>query len=323
MSKHNKVVLAYHINISIFASLCICIYFVYVYSSQSHVLKGTLGVEEEIIVSSASSTLVQRLNNKGFIDITNEKNSGVNVYIKNAKGRQKAIITTVHGKFEVDIYTMRDYDLDLGITPKDNGEYPKVVCTSIGRFSSGGIVVETTQQNGVDVYANRIYIKGDKIIDSGFYKKIGIKEETVYFDNVMVILNRLGGKSKDIIRIYDDEKNELIFSYSRENSEITFDNLDYYTCEAVGKDFIAFSSRYYDNVTEFFIDCKDSDKKLQSVYDYITEEDYDLNKLMHNESVTRGHTLTFNTRSNGKLIYDINDIVNKTMEKQIVIPIAK
>ncbi len=312
-------------NSIIIVLVLVTLYFGYSYSHRLHVVYGESRTEiaDDMIVTSATTHLEPRLNSGGFTDITNDLSSKIKVKIETVDGEEVATVTTPEGKFTIDIYTMRDYDLDLGLTPKNIGEYPKIECSSIGQFSTGGIIVEITQRYGAETYANRVYIKEDKLVDYGFTKKVGIRDQTIYYDNVVMIVNTLSNEEHDLIRVYDDSTDQLLFKYStsqlESNASINANNI---MCEAVGMDFIALSSRYTDQNIEFFVDFSDENSTFKSVWDYVDLDDDEMEVLKYYESATRGNTLVFaELDSKNNLVYEIRDVVNNTFISDVVIPL--
>ncbi len=314
-----------YVNTSFMIFICIAFYFGYSYSHRMHLMDSKLEVtaEDDMIVTSATTQLEPRLNSGGFTDVTHDINSKIKVNISQVDGVETATITTPEGKFQVDIYTMRDYDLDLGLTPKNIGEYPQITCSSIGKFSTGGIIVEITQRYGSKTYANRIYIKGDRLVDFGFTQKIGVRDEVVYYDNVVMIANTLTSTDHDIVRVYDDATDEVLFTYSSydlaEKVEVDSSRI---RVEAVGRDFISFSSMYYDDKVEYFIDFNDATHTIQSVWNYIKVSSKEMEEIQYNEQITRGNTLIFSDYDySGNIIYEVRDIVNNAPVSRITIPL--
>ncbi len=326
MSTKEKVSVFQYINKTAIVVISTIVFFGYSYSYRMHLVdvKNTVSIKEDVVITSASVKLESRLDSSGFVDITYDVNSRIKVNIMPIDGVETAIISTPDGKYYVDIYTMRDYDLDLGLAPKNYGEYPKINCTSIGQFSTGGIIIEITQRLGSLTYANRVYLKNGELVDVGFNKKIGIRDETIYYDNVILIVNTISGRNEDLVRVYDDSTDEIIYNLSMEEAsvEILQTNYDYFLCEAVGKDFIAFSSRYYDNNLEYFIDFNDETRTIRSVWDYVDINQKEMERLQYNEKATRGHSLVFGKRDNyHNLVYEILDIVNGEVVKYVGVPL--
>ncbi len=325
MSKKEKKALHKYVNTSFLIFIVVAFYFGYSYSHRMHLIdtKSETVKQDDMIVTSATTQLQPRLNSGGFVDITHDINSKIKVNIVPINGEEVATISTPEGKFIVDIYTMRDYDLDLGLTPKNIGEYPQIICTSIGKFSTGGIIIEISQRLGSQTYANRIYIKDGKLVDYGFTEKIGVRDEVIYYDNVVMIANTLISADHDIVRVYDDSTDEMLFNYSSFNLA---NNIDvpsrHLMIEAVGRDFIAFSSRYYDYNKEYYVNFNDEGKTIKSVWDSIKVSGEELERLQYDEQVTRGQTLVFSEYDYvGNLIYEVKDIVNGTTNSRIVLPL--
>ncbi len=325
MSSKEKMNVFKYFNTTILILVSVVIFFGYSYSNRLHLVDvGAMEPDDDIIVTSASVQLEHRLDSSGFTDITYDPASKIKVNITPINGVETAVISTPNGKFYVDIYTMKDYDLDLGLTPKSPGEYPKIKCTSIGQFSSGGIIIEITQVVGAQTYANRIYIKGNKLVDYGFSMKIGQRDETVYYDNVVSIVDTIGGSEHNVVEVYNDSTNEMIYAINTEDVNKATKNvsINYFMCEAVGSNFIAFSTRYYDKNLEYFLDFNDETRKINSVWDYVDASDEEMQRLKHNEEVTSGHSLVFGRRDNeNNLVYDIHEIVNDTVVSNVKIPL--
>ncbi len=326
MSTREKLNVFKYVNTTIIILVIVIVFFGYSYSNRLHLVEVSASVTsyDDVIVTSASVQLENKLESSGFMDITYDPTSKIKVNIMPIEGVETAVISTPEGKFYSDIYTMRDFDLDLGLTPKTYGEYPKINCTSVGRFSTGGIIIEITQVLGSQTYANRIYIKGDKIIDSGFSIKVGQRDETIYYDNVVSIVNTLGGSGHNVVQVYDDKTNKKIFSMSNEELNRTTKNIsnNYFMCEAIGENFIAFSTRYYDKNLEYFLDFNDETRTIKSVWDYIDLSQEDMERLQYNEEATRGHSLVFSKRDNeNNLVYEIHEIVNDTVVSNVKIPL--
>ncbi len=323
MSAKDKVVLFTSVNGYFAIFISVMIFFSYSYTYKFYLIENRSNSPDDIVETAATRELEQKLNGVGFIDLTNDSDSKIRVFIKPENGVEQAMITTPDGKFFVDIYTMRDFDLDLGLSPKYYGEYPEITCTTIGQFSTGGILIETIQRDGVESYVNRIYIKDDKVVDVGFFKKIGINDDIVYYDNTVLIINTLRGEYNDILRVYDDETTEIIFSFKGYNDEVRALDLDVLMCEAVGENFISFSSKYYNDTQEYYMDFNEDDIRVHSVWDFLSPNEYDVEQLKYYETITEGHTLEFKERNyKNQLVYNINDIVNDEVIFQIKIQLS-
>lgn len=305
-------------------SVAICIvfvamnYFFYRYNDKLHIIKNSLNneyINEEVSMTSATI--------EGGNNLTRTaKSDETKAYMKTTNDGDVLVVVTETKEFEVDIYTMKNYDADLGLPLRDEGEYPKIFVSTVTKLTTGGLIVETVQTLGSDTFANRVYIKDDEIVDEGFQIRTDIEDKTLYYDNAILIIDTLNNLERDVIRVYDDTTGNQIFSINSKDAPI-LDKPDFnLICSAVGNNFISLSDLYTNNGGEYFIDFLDNPKEIKSVWDYLDVTDEQLHKFKVYEKSTLGECLVFlrRTGDNG-LMYYINYPVKLDMNNTVIIPL--
>lgn len=316
-----------HYSVAIYIVLVSIIYFLYKFNDKFHIVKNTAyNVTMDDYVNVTSATIEDansRLTKTSNTDVTR-------AYMKNVNNRDLLVVVTETNEFEIDIYTMKSYDLDLGIPLKDESDYPDISVSSVTKLATGGLIVETVQTLGTNTFANKIYIKDDKIIDKGFEIRTDIVDKTLYYDNAILIIDTLNEREKDVIRVYDDTTGTQVFSMNSKDAPL-LDTPEFdLVCSAVGNNFVTLSDLYTDKGGEYFIDFLDSSKEIKSVWDYIDVTDEQLNKFKVYEKATGGECLVFlrRTLDNGLMYYidypvkfDINN-KDKDSDNTFIIPLT-
>lgn len=306
-----------HYTVAIYIVIGAIIFFFYMYNDKFHLVKESKNntyINSDVGVTGASLEVGENNNN-----LSMSSDVGIiHAYIKNTKNSDSLIVVTETKEIEIDIYTMKNHDLDLGLPLKNKVEYPRIDINTVSKLTTGGLIVETVQTLGTDTYANRVYIKDDTIIDQGFEIRTGIKDNTLYYDNVILIIDTLNKNTKDIIRIHDDATGDIIYSLSDEEAPILNDPKFGLLCSAVGNNFISLSNLYTKIGGEYFIDFVNNPTEVKSVWDYVESDKEQLQKLLAYEKATTGNCLIFQRRANNnELMYtidypveiDINDVV--------------
>lgn len=311
-----------HYVVGVYIVIIVSIYFFYKYNDKFHIVensKHNVYINEESNVTGASVEMVEgrieNLSRRAKVDT-------IRAAIKTDRNQEILVIDTEEGHFELDIYTMKNHDMDLGIPIKDDSAYPKVIVSSMSKLTTGGIILETTQTLGTDTYANRVYIRENQIINSGFQIRTGIKENTVYYDNVVLIINTLNKTSGNVMSVYDDTTGELLFSLDAKEAPVLKQSKFALICSAVGNNFIAFSGMYTDSGTENFINFSDNRKQIKSAWNYVKAEEKQIRNLKAYEKETMGECLVFERRNaDNELIYNINYPAETAVHDMVIIPL--
>lgn len=311
-----------HYSVAMYVIIVVAVFFFYMYNDKFHIIKNsknTVYADDDVNITSASVEITQN-NNLA-------RTSGIGTtraYMKNTRGKDLLVVVTEVGEFEVDIYTMKDYDIDLGLPYKDIGEYPELFISNVAKLATGGIIIETVQTLGTDTYANKVYIKDDKIIDKGFQIRTGIRDKIIYYDNVVLIIDTLNKSRNDVVRIYDDETGNIIIGINDEDVPILSSSESGLICSAVGKNFISFSDLYTNNGGEYFIDFADNPTEVKSVWDYVYASEEQLRNLTEYEKTTKGRCLIFQHRDiYNELMYTFNYPAKTDIDNVVTIQLAQ
>ncbi len=232
-------------------------------------------------------------------------------------------IQSMYGNFKVPIYTLRDYDIDKGLVPKNHIYYPKIKVNVVGALSTHGILMETQQRSGYQTYSNKVYIRGSQVIDVGFQKRLSVKDNIKYYDNAILIVDTLNTSTKDFVRVYDDETGSLLFSLNSNDFGFSKGFIDSLQYSAVGDHFIAFSSKYQGNVVDAFV-CfnEDGSYEVESVWNYV-EASEDVQKQMKEyELETSSDCITFvEYTEDNNLVYRVKYLDGTSAESELIIPL--
>lgn len=311
-----------HYLVAIYVTIAVVVFFFYSYNDKLHIIKksnSTVYANDDINIAGASVEITQN-DNLGKISSVDTTRA----YLKNTSGKDLLVVVTATSEFVFDVYTIKNHYLDLGLPYKDEGDYPPILISGVSRLPTGGVIVETVQTLGTDTYANKVYIKDDKIIDVGFQIRTGIRDNIIYYDNVVLIIDTLNKDFKDVIRVYDDETGNLIIDISDKDVPVLNDSEFGIMCSAVGNNFISFSDLHTNTGGENFIDFLDNPSEVKSVWDHVDASEEQLQNLINYEKTTMGQCLMFQHRDvYNELIYTINYPAKTDILDVVTIQLAK
>ncbi len=216
-------------------------------------------------------------------------------------------IISAYGEFKVPIYTLRDYDIDKGLIPKDFNSYPEIKVNVVGTLSTHGVLIETQQNIGYQTYANKVYIRGSKVVDVGFQKRLTKNDTIKYYDNAILIVDTLNTTTEDFVRVYDDETGAILFKLNMDDFNIDKGYLDSLRFSSVGDHFISYSTKYNGEVEDAFV-CFDGPEyfEIKSVWDSVEATDIEIQSLKDYELNTNSDCITFSEyNDDGELVYKI------------------
>ncbi len=266
----------------------------------------------EMINSGNNATKLSRLakNQRTFIAEIDTFNNGQFLHVQ-----------STYGNFKVPIYTLRDFDIDKGLIPKDYSYYPEIKVNVVGSLSTQGVLIETQQNSGYQTYSNKVYIRGNKVVDVGFQKRLTANDTTKYYDNAILIVDTLHINTKDFVRVYDDETGEILFSLNANETGLDRDYIDSLNYSAVSDHFITYSTKYKGKVTDGFTQFYDDGTfKNVSVWDNLDVSDAGIKSLKEYELNTNSDCITFvEYNDQNELVYKVKYIDNNSSESLVKI----
>ncbi len=228
-------------------------------------------------------------------------------------------IQSSYGNFKVPIYTLRDYDMDKGLIPKDYAFYPEIKVNVVGSLSTHGVLIETIQNNGYQTYSNKIYIRGSKVVDVGFQKRLSVNDTIKYYDNAILIVDTLHVNTKDFIRVYDDETGDVLFSINADEFGLERDYIDNLLFSGVSDHFLAYSTKHKGNVTDsYFCYMPDGTVENVSVWDKLEADEEEIARLKEYEINTSSDCITFvEYNKQNELVYKVKYLYGSTSDSYI------
>ncbi len=203
-------------------------------------------------------------------------------------------IRSMYGNFRVPLYTLRDYDIDKGLVPKNYSYYPEIKVNVVGSLSTHGVLIETTQISGYQTYSNKVYIRGSKVMDVGFQKRLSVNDNIKYYDNAILIVDSVNTVTKDFIRVYDDETGVSLFDINASEFNLDKGSLDNLSFTGVSDHFITYSLKYNGMVEDGFIHFfEDGSFENISVWDKLNATEEQIKKLKDYELNTSSDCITF------------------------------
>ncbi len=245
--------------------------------------------------------------------------------IKNDARQQYLHVESAYGEFHVPIYTLRDYDIDRGYIPKEFGSYPKIRVNVVGSLSTNGVLIETTQNAGYLTYTNKVYIRGNKVIDVGFQKRLTTIDTIQYYDNAILIIDTLNTGTEDFIRVYDDDTGEVLFSVNAKDLGLDYSFVDNLSYHAVGDHFLAYSAEYNGEVIDQVI-CFNSDGSYEiiSIWDLLEATEEEKEMLKEYQLNTSSDCISFiEYTDSDELVYRVKYLNGNTFDSELRIKLEE
>ncbi len=265
-------------------------------------------VPDELLNYDAFASATENINNVNTkISKLADKQRIFLAKVKQLRGEEILCIESAFGDFEIPIYTSRDYDIDKGLVPKEFNEYPEISVNVVGTLSTHGVLIETLQNVGHQTYSNKIYIRGNQVIDVGFQKRLTARDNIKYYDNAILIVDTLNTATLPFIRVYDDETGEILFSISVDDLGVDKGFIDSLRFKAVGDHFLVFTSEYNGEVTDKYICFNENGTyEVVSVWDKLDIPDEQKEAMKEYELETNSDCITFEEYTeDNELVYSV------------------